>query len=148
MAGSEQKAAFALVGTLKGQVLGRLAASYSTLFAARREVVATGRSLDAFQAAYQLGLQIAGGNSTFAPSLDKETFTGHITAIAQEFHVLAKTASQGLDVETFDIQAPSSEEALLIRAPVGALQSRLLELLAEWPEHILLVQVRWEAGWA
>ncbi|KFM24783.1 hypothetical protein F751_3795 [Auxenochlorella protothecoides] len=140
VSGPEQKAAFALVGTLKGHVLERLAAAYAALFASRREVVAAGRSPAAFLSAYQLGLQIAGGDSTFDSSLDRETFTGHITAVAQEFHTLAKPASHEADVETFDIQSPSSEEALLIRAPVAALQRHLLELLAEWPEHVLLVQ--------
>ena len=40
-----------------------------------------------------------------------------------------------------DIQAPNVEEARLLQSPVGATQKRLAELLEEWPEHPVLMQL-------
>ena len=43
--------------------------------------------------------------------------------------------------EAVDIQGPVVEEAVLLQAPVRALQARLAALLVEWPDHPLLLQL-------
>ena len=40
-----------------------------------------------------------------------------------------------------DIQKPCIEELALLQAPVTALRRRLTQLLSEWPEHPVLLQL-------
>lgn len=41
----------------------------------------------------------------------------------------------------FDMEAPAPAEAGLLEAPVQALEDRLQQLLADWPEHPILSQL-------
>lgn len=43
--------------------------------------------------------------------------------------------------EALDIQQACVEEAALLQAPVSALRARLAQLLQEWPEHPVLLQL-------
>lgn len=44
------------------------------------------------------------------------------------------------------MQAACTEEAVLVQAPLQALQARLGQLLEEWPEHPVLAQLSAIAG--
>ncbi len=43
--------------------------------------------------------------------------------------------------DAVDIQQACVEEAALLQGPVCAVKARLVQLLAEWPEHPVLVQL-------
>ena len=44
------------------------------------------------------------------------------------------------------MQAATTEEAVLVQAPLRAVQARLADLLEEWPEHPVLTQLAAIAG--
>ena len=53
----------------------------------------------------------------------------------------APAPSGGEAAAPFDMEAPAPAEAGLLEAPVQALEDRLQQLLADWPEHPILSQL-------
>ena len=75
-----------------------------------------------------------------APSdLDSKLCSANLCSLAIEASSL--TASQAAGAALIDIQQPCMSELKLLVLPVTQLQTRLKELLDEWPENPLLDQL-------
>ena len=99
-----------------------------------------------FLKAYELGVDILrAGNLLLPASLDEQAATGHLYAACCRLQELtlapgAEASSSG-GQGSIDMQGPCVAEAVLVQQPVLALRRRLLELLEQWPEHPILLQL-------
>lgn len=135
----EQKAAHALVGDIKAKVIGRLVAAYGILF--ENAEGSTAQTPSEFLQSYKAGQELFEKMALLPSQLDVLTLGGHTVALAEHHAGLTRHASADPALEHFNIQRPCPEEALLVREPLQAMETRLLQLLQEWPEHVLLTQL-------
>ena len=140
---AEQKAAYALVRTIRSQMVNRLVAMYAQLFGAKEG--SPSRTTTEYLQCYMAGQALASKVGLLPSQFDADVYGGHAVAIAETHASLTKKAASLVDVDHFDIREAHPEEAMLLREPVKAVETRLLGLLQEWPDHILLVQVCFSA---
>lgn len=138
----EQRAAYALIGRLKGTVLSQLTHAHQALFGPQAGGTLPGREPEQFGPVYELGqLLLEPVLDALPASADRRAYSGHIVALWLQHRTLSEPARKVLDPELFSMHASAAQEALLVRAPLEVLRKRLRELLQEWPEHVLLAQV-------
>lgn len=155
-AGSEaaaQAAAYSVRELVTGEVLDDIVAVHAAAFAGSGgDGGCNGPVLPAqpcgpraFLCSYELGTQLLRDAGLALPAwVDDVTATGHLYAACCRLAAMAaRPLERGAGV---DMQAGCVEEAALVAEPVAALRARLLELLDQWPEHPLLLQLAGIAG--
>eukprot|EP00887_Chlorella_sp_A99_P000601 scaffold17.g601.t1 len=156
----QQAAAYSVRDLAMGEVLQDILAVHATAFVPQATPSCGAEAQPpaaAFLRAYELGVSLLRAGGLVLPAaVDDASATGHLYAACCRLRQLTQrpatapasaTAAPGAG-ETgqategvVDMQAGCIEEAVLVQAPVSALRQRLLELLQEWPEHPLLLQL-------
>jgi hypothetical protein len=89
---------------------------------------------------YLFGVEVLRTGGLALPAeVDEATWTGHLFAVCLKHQAITRVPSQAEDV---DIQGSSPEEAAMVQAPVSAVLGRLEELLEEWPENEMIMQLK------
>ncbi|KAL0049173.1 hypothetical protein WJX82_008148 [Trebouxia sp. C0006] len=97
----------------------------------------------AFKLSYELGCSVLHGTQALPPvHIDHVTSGSHLMRLTMQHQELVAAptpvAGQG---DAVDIQKACVEEAALLAGPVCGLKARMEQLLLEWPEHPVLVQL-------
>jgi midasin len=104
----------------------------------------------AFKMCFSLGQQLVAAQQGLLPAaVDKLALPGSIMALALQHRALntsaaataAAAAGQQQQQQQLDMQQPFPEEAFLMQQPLSDMSRRLIQLLEEWPEHPLLLQL-------
>lgn len=94
----------------------------------------------AFKRSYALGMELVRQAGGLLPAeLDDATLTGHLYAVCA--HASELRVGQAEVAASADIHTPRAEEAVLAQEPLENLRHRLGELLQEWPDHPVLMQL-------
>lgn len=146
---------------LEGNILSRVVALHRGVFAA---ATAADRDPSEREGEYKgwhaLGMATAGSLGGVLPAwVDEVAGPGHLmracsearAVLARDVRALGTIEEEGARAKKarkgdarrgeVDVTLPCVSEAALLLAPVGGVRSRLEELLAEWPEHPVLLQL-------
>lgn len=95
-----------------------------------------------FETPFEIGSELLSSDSEHLdPALDDQTWTGQLLASSMELRATEPKA-RASRAGTIDFNDAHPEEATLVCAPLAAFRARLAELLKDWPEHPILLQVR------
>lgn len=103
---------------------------------------------------YETGMEIVEASyHSITAELDDDAITGHLYALASRARRLSLHQHQDISTGTDDgnlsardIHCPCTEEAVLVQAPLESLHRRITELLLDWPDHPVLLQLQAIAG--
>ncbi|KAF6262490.1 hypothetical protein COO60DRAFT_1699221 [Scenedesmus sp. NREL 46B-D3] len=106
----------------------------------------------AFVMCFSLGQQLVAAQQGLLPAaVDQLALPGSVMALALQHRALntsaaataaaAAAATAGQPQQQLDMQQPFPEEACLMQQPLSVMSHRLIQLLEEWPEHPLLLQL-------
>jgi midasin len=102
----------------------------------------------AFTMCFSLGQQLVAAQQGLLPAaVDQLTLPGSIMALALQHRALntsaaaTAAAAAAQPQQQLDMQQPFPEEAFLMQQPLSDMSHRLIQLLEEWPEHPLLLQL-------
>jgi midasin len=103
----------------------------------------------AFTMCFSIGQQLVAAQQGLLPAaVDQLTLPGSIMALALQHRALntsaaatAAAAAAQPQQQQLDMQQPFPEEAFLMQQPLSDMSHHLIQLLEEWPEHPLLLQL-------
>jgi midasin len=103
----------------------------------------------AFMMCFSLGQQLVAAQHGLLPAaVDQLVLSGSVMALALQHRALntsaaatAAAAAAQPQKQQLDMQQPFPEEAFLMQQPLSGMSHRLIQLLEEWPEHPLLLQL-------
>jgi midasin len=103
----------------------------------------------AFTMCFSLGQQLVAAQHGLLPAaVDQLILPGSVMALALQHRALntsaaatAAAAAAQPQQQQLDMQQPFPEEAFLMQQPLSDMSHRLIQLLEEWPEHPLLLQL-------
>jgi hypothetical protein len=128
-----------------GEVLQDLVAAHGAAFGAAAAAAVPSTPGDAggaaaFERSYALGVDLLRQAGLCLPAaVDDAALTGHLYAVGCLARRLGRPPAAS--AEEADMQAAHVEEAVLVQAPLQAARARVCQLLGEWPDHPVLLQL-------